>query len=504
MDRTASPSLVEHARQATVLRNAAVVAAWVGTGRPVTAKGVLSRADGLAAGTALGLAMPARVRSAADVPGLQWPWATAITAGLLSVDGKRALPGPRIASWNTVSNEQLMDSWLRALAACLATAFPDDGDGTESLAIGQVVLTVLATDPAPTGHDLRHAIGQAILSSDYRLYRVFDHGSGVRDPAETAVDLLAAFGAVTDQDGPPRITPLGHWAIQQIDTRGADLLNSTLAAPQIGRLCQLKITLRHVRPACWRRIQLPSSATLGELHQAIQIAFAWDDDHLHAFTVGRRQYGDPYFDAEYDEDDVNLADVFAHTRKPITYTYDFGDNWRHDIVVEQTAHTDPDTTYPVCVAGRGDAPMEDTENEWIPFDMTAINAHLARLTEHDPQADGLLNADTETILTDAYGEAEELSAFLTVLEEEITFPVPATLLGNPVIVTGLTSEDTTLELRALSNSQGRRGTVAFADLEFPTGTVEAWLHAAYLTYLGRTTPAPTRPTTWAGLARWIT
>jgi hypothetical protein len=89
-----------------------------------------------------------------------------------------------------------------------------------------------------------------------------------------------------------------------------------------------------------------------------------------------------------------------------------------------------------------------------------------------------------------------------VLEEEIAFPVPATLLGQPVIVTGLTEDDARCELRARCRGQGAKGLVSFADLEFRPGTVEAWLHAAYLGYLGRPSRQATRPAGWDGLDRW--
>jgi hypothetical protein len=75
-----------------------------------------------------------------------------------------------------------------------------------------------------------------------------------------------------------------------------------------------------------------------------------------------------------------------------------------------------------------------------------LNARLAQLGGDAFEAQ--LRDDIEVILTDAYGEHEQMTAFLTVLEDEIDFPVPATLLGNPVVVTGLDEDDTTLELRA--------------------------------------------------------
>src|SRR5205814_1813510 len=146
-------------------------------------------------------------------------------------------------------------------------------------------------------------------------------------PIEVAGELLAAFGAVAGSNGRWRITPLGRWVLPILGARGVALLGSAEARGELAEICQLKITLRNARPACWRRLLVPTSATLGDLHEIIQIAFAWDNDHLHGFTVGRRHYGDPYFDAEYDEDKITTGEVFERARKPISYIYDFGDSW---------------------------------------------------------------------------------------------------------------------------------------------------------------------------------
>jgi hypothetical protein len=43
----------------------------------------------------------------------------------------------------------------------------------------------------------------------------------------------------------------------------------------------------------------------------------------------------------------------------------------------------------------------------------------------------------DIILVDCYGEDEEYTAFLTVLEEEMGLPMTAKLLGTPVTVTKL-------------------------------------------------------------------
>lgn len=487
--------LARSARACDALRGAVVLAGWVGAGRAVTAKGVLRRVDVAAAGRALDVELPERVRSAADVPMLHWPWTAALGARLLSVEGGRAVSGPALASWRSAKPDEVLELWARGFATTLATTFDDD-EGSAALEIGRLALTVFARDPMPTGVELADAVSHAVL--DARLYGIFDR-FGTRDPVEVTVELLAAFGAVTDHPE-RRITSLGRWALALIGTRGVSLVDSSDGEDEEATY-QLKIVLQHVRPACWRRVHIPVSATLGDLHEVIQIAFAWDGDHLHGFTVGRRRYGDPSFDFEYDEDEITLAAAFR-ARKPIRYTYDFGDDWRHEITLEKVVESPP-TAHPVCVDGRGDAPVEDCSDDepaWITFDQTDINTRLAQLSSG---FEAQLRDDIEVILTDAYGEHEQMTAFLTVLEEEIDFPVPATLLGNPVVVIGLVEDDVTVELRARCKGQHAKGLVSFADLEFRQGTVEAWLHAAYATYLGRS-PSATPPIGWDGLTRWVT
>lgn len=55
---------------------------------------------------------------------------------------------------------------------------------------------------------------------------------------------------------------------------------------------QLKINLQGAKPPLWRRVQVPSGASLGCLHDVIQAAFGWEDAHLHAFEDSSgRQYG---------------------------------------------------------------------------------------------------------------------------------------------------------------------------------------------------------------------
>jgi hypothetical protein len=48
----------------------------------------------------------------------------------------------------------------------------------------------------------------------------------------------------------------------------------------------------------------------------------------------------------------------------IRYTYDFGDSWEHEIVVEELLDHDPEAHYPVLLAAKGACPPEDCGGLW--------------------------------------------------------------------------------------------------------------------------------------------
>ncbi len=152
-----SPELADAARRCRALRHAAALAEWVGPSRQVTAKRVLRRADVAAACAAMGVTAPERLRSAADVPDLQYPWTAALAAGLLSIEGSRVVPGPAMAGSRSATDDDVLACWLSALAGALADTY-DESDPAEALEIGRLVLTVLATASPPGGTELFSAL----------------------------------------------------------------------------------------------------------------------------------------------------------------------------------------------------------------------------------------------------------------------------------------------------------------------------------------------------------
>jgi hypothetical protein len=539
------------ARQSVVVGWAVTLARWIGTGRrPVTAGQVLRKADVPAAGAALGVGVPPRLRTMADIRALHRPWCVAVATGLLQVGGGWVSGGPALERWPP-GDADLLAGWLAALCAvCAAESYPQDEDSVRLLAMA--LLTVLGVDdPSRTGglwgpvhealHDLCDQYDKSLWEPLHAADRYYDPGTGT--PLAGLVALLAEFGAVAGDPGTPVITPLGRWAAGHLATglpgladpglparemiaeaaRFADeeqrdhvawgwlaerrpagaareiltaaggmspLLRGVavgvvqllgeealpawrelMAAPLVGpharavlaawdqgpepsdadwdwlavetaaaalqdkgpdealtrvwesmpgtdldtclaqvratghpdaaglsqavaafaasgaprsidRVAELKVSLSGSRPPIWRRIRLPVTATLSDLHEAVQVLYGWDGDHLHVFRGGKKQYSDPLMNLEEtaDEDAVRVRDVLAPGGQ-IRYTYDLGASWEHDIALEKMVARDPGQVYPVCVAYKGDSPVEywseDDPTEPEPFNLAEVNRTLA-------------------------------------------------------------------------------------------------------------------------------
>ena len=105
----------------------------------------------------------------------------------------------------------------------------------------------------------------------------------------------------------------------------------------IDQVARLKVSLARFRPPIWRRVLVPATATLGDLHVVIQVLFGWDGDHLHVFEAGKKQYSDTFVNLEetWDEEAVRVGDAMAPGGR-ISYTYDLGACWEHEITLETT------------------------------------------------------------------------------------------------------------------------------------------------------------------------
>ncbi len=130
---------------------------------------------------------------------------------------------------------------------------------------------------------------------------------------------------------------------------------------------QFKIQLLGVdSPPVWRQVIVPSHYTFKFFHDIIQDVFGWENDHLYCFSP--KGWGSSPQIMEIDEDNLGkgktlessetpLSDIFKKKGQNFIYTYDFGDNWDHQIVLEEILQEE--ISRPSCIDGKGQCPPED-------------------------------------------------------------------------------------------------------------------------------------------------
>ena len=130
-------------------------------------------------------------------------------------------------------------------------------------------------------------------------------------------------------------------------------------APALERY-QLKVVLRGISPLIWRRVVVSSDTTLAELHDVVQVAMGWEDEHLHRFRVhgqdhGLAKIGTPGFG---NPRSVRLVDMRLHIRERFLYEYNFQAPWEHDLRLEAKLLAKPRRPWPVCTGGQRACPPE--------------------------------------------------------------------------------------------------------------------------------------------------
>src|SRR5258708_15163096 len=229
------------ARESVVVGRAVTLARWIGTGRrPVTAGQVLRKADVPGAGAAVGVDVPPRLRTMADIRALHRPWCLAVATGLLQVGGGWVTAGPALELWPP-GDADLLAAWLRALrAVCAAESYPQDEDSVRLLAMA--LLAVLRKDGqhrtgglwGPVHAALHDLCDRYDKSSGERLHAADRYyGPGTRTPLAGLLALLAEFGAVVGDRGKPLITPLGCWAAGHLAAGLPGLADPDLSAGEM-------------------------------------------------------------------------------------------------------------------------------------------------------------------------------------------------------------------------------------------------------------------------------
>ena len=138
---------------------------------------------------------------------------------------------------------------------------------------------------------------------------------------------------------------------------------------------EIKVSIRDTHPPVWRRLQIPAGITFHELNAIIQIAFGWCGYHLYEFEVGATLHeqgkliGIPYEDDDWfgqetiDSRKTKIDNYFQEFKR-MKYTYDFGDNWIHDITIEKIVETDTKLKNPICIKAKMADLPEDCGGPW--------------------------------------------------------------------------------------------------------------------------------------------
>ncbi len=112
--------------------------------------------------------------------------------------------------------------------------------------------------------------------------------------------------------------------------------------------------------------------TLTHLHQIIQTVMGWYNCHLWTFELGDESFGpvDKSGMAGFTPDEMNdaakqkIGTLAGFEKAKFRYTYDMGDGWEHQILVEKMLPRTPGQCYPLCIAGKMNCPPEDCGGIW--------------------------------------------------------------------------------------------------------------------------------------------
>ena len=139
---------------------------------------------------------------------------------------------------------------------------------------------------------------------------------------------------------------------------------------KVKRIYRLRIELEETKPAIYRQLLVRGDIGLDLLHTILQVAMGWTNSHPHRFTIGKHEYSNRVFetndmvsrgDSTVEEEAIIKLDEAAKGKGfQFGYDYDFGDFWRHRIIVEETLPDDGTLAgFALCIGGRRACPPED-------------------------------------------------------------------------------------------------------------------------------------------------
>jgi len=131
---------------------------------------------------------------------------------------------------------------------------------------------------------------------------------------------------------------------------------------------QIKITLKGIKPPIWRRVEVHSDILLIHFSHLVLNVMGWYSSHLFSLEFDREEY---FSDKETAEEcgghsmgNKKLNAFLTEPKEKGLLTYDFGDNWEHEILLEKILAPEPGGKYPNLNAGKRNCPPEDCGGIW--------------------------------------------------------------------------------------------------------------------------------------------
>lgn len=113
----------------------------------------------------------------------------------------------------------------------------------------------------------------------------------------------------------------------------------------------------------WRKIVLSHEHTLENLHNAVQKAFAFDNDHLYSFFMDAKRYSkhayhSPMVDEGPFTDEVTIGELELYEGQKILYLFDYGDSWQFDVQLLKINLDEIPPKEPNIIETKGEAPRQ--------------------------------------------------------------------------------------------------------------------------------------------------
>lgn len=137
----------------------------------------------------------------------------------------------------------------------------------------------------------------------------------------------------------------------------------------------LRVTLRGLKPAIYRKFCVPSNISLRHLSELLLQLMGWEGYHLNQFRKDENYYAPAYQRKDeipvlfgraenFNQEDYTLSDLLSEKGKTIEWEYDFGDSWYHDIrlsSIDEYKDGEPRITF---IKGERECPPEDCGGIW--------------------------------------------------------------------------------------------------------------------------------------------